>query len=161
MIETESGFGFRVFEKEEDSLKYTYTMVNLGDEDYHLLFEEIYQDTRLICSIDALVDEEGEYERIILDTPSFERAVHIDRGLVTSDNVFVKPEKGHLGKVYCSAIVKEKYPLEGYLEETPKYLSIEDEEYIPELNTHEILIGFLNTSRELKEQTKLVRVPKN
>lgn len=160
MVETESGSGFRTYEVTVDGYKHIYTTVNLGDGVYNLLFEEIYKDDKLVCSIDALLEEDDNYERIIIDTPSFERSIHTNKSIVTSDNIFVKPEKGYLGKVYCSNKVKDKFPLEGYLEEDLIYTSIEDEEYYPFLNTNCILIEFLEASKELKGQTKLVRVPK-
>ena len=161
MIETESGFDYKTYEKTDNDIKHIYTMVNLGNDEYHLLFEEVYNKEKLLYSIDALVDENGNYTRIILDTSSFEKSIHINGNEVISDNIFVKRKDSLYGKVYCSSLVKNKVSLEDYLEMNPTYSSIEDEEYKPSIDSNIIISSFIKASKELKSKLKLLRVPSN
>ena len=91
-----------------DDLLHIYTLVNMGNDEYQLLFEEKYTkyDEEMLYSIDAAVDEDRNYIRIVLDTHGYERTILTDGQAVTSDSIYVKPKKlSHLGRVYNSTIL--------------------------------------------------------
>ena len=146
-----------------DDLLHIYTLVNMGDDEYQLLFEEKYTkyDEEMLYSIDAAVDEDRNYIRIVLDTHGYERTILTDGQAVTSDSIYVKPKKlSHLGRVYNSTIAKGNISLEEYLQMTPTFLDELDREFTPDIDTSEAFREFLSASKRYNSGMKLQRVPR-
>lgn len=163
MVEVADGLDYKLYEQELDDIEYTYSMIDLGNGEFHLLYADLFDKvSECRFGIEARVNNAGNYETISINTPDFERVLYTDGFNMIGDHICVKSNKfkNELYEVvYCSDGINGEISLEDYLKTKPRFVNIDCGEYVPYFDTNAMLRSFLETNRIIKNQSQLVRVP--
>ena len=143
-----------------DNFVKKYVFINMGDyvgyktrqwyesapDCFRLMICDQFQDDKIVSHIEALVDDSGEYSRIMVDKYGcFRRVILIDKGMILEDSLNKILENGfgeEISKSFESDNNFSKVKLRDYLQEDDI------------LETNDFVLEFLDTNEKFKNEFK-------
>ena len=125
-------------------------------EVWMLMFYDEKREDGQDMHIEALVDDKGNYMRLLIDLGDERRSIQIHNGMVYSDTVskMSGTHDGLFGDTYVALdgdiYSGSKAPLNDYLVLNPIFY-LNDEVYEGELSNNDFILAFLQKNTELKE----------
>ena len=147
-----------------------YSMLNMGSyvghrkrewyasapEAWRLMFFDEKREDGKECHIEALVDDNGNYMRFLIDLGNVRRAIQLHNELVFNDVIIENGDSldGAIGDTYVAIdgdiYFGPKVLLEEYLSTTPEFSS-GDTVFKGEIPGNDLIAEFLNKNEELKK----------
>lgn len=149
-----------LIDKNDDFVK-KYVFINMGDyvgyktrkwyddapDCFRLMFCDQFQGNKIVSHIEALVDDLGEYSRILIDKDGFRRVILINNGMILEDTVNKVLENGFLEEVSKNFKTKANN----------NYSNIKLRDYLQAndiLGTNDFVLQFLDNNEKLLEEFK-------
>ena len=112
--------------------------------------------------IEALVDTNGDYSRILVKQGEFKRVLLLYRSIVDEDTIYEEDPNNLFVSKNTYVAFEDKYrekrhfDLESYLGQVPQFVSKSGEIYAGNITSNDLIVNFLNANIELSKRAEEV-----